>query len=328
MGFHENATFPDDISYGTRGGPGFDTNIIQLDSGAEERVARIAAPRHRYNAAYGVKTKDQIATLIEFYIARQGPAFGFRFKDFLDYASTTDHRTTSANGDADPAFDDIEIGVGDGAVVDFQLIKKYTNGGVTRTRNIQKPVSGTVLIGLGGVSQSSGFTVNTTTGIVTFSTPPSSGTSVTAGFEFDVPVRFGEELDETLGISIESFNVESVPDIPLVEIIDERASPDEFFMGGSTNHGAITADVNITLAQGRVHVTEQTAASLAVVLPIADDLAEGGPWFYVINAGSTSIEVENTSGTSIITLPSSTPPAVATVLLSVDSLGSKTWYAK
>ncbi len=57
-------------------------------------------------------------------------------------------------------------------------------------RTITKPVAGTVQVYLDGVEQPSGWSVDTTTGLVTFGVPPTLGVEVTAGFEFDVPVRF------------------------------------------------------------------------------------------------------------------------------------------
>ena len=43
-------------------------------------------------------------------------------------------------------------------------------------------------IAFGGLKQASGGSVDTTTGLVTFSAAPGSGVAITAGFEFDVPV--------------------------------------------------------------------------------------------------------------------------------------------
>jgi uncharacterized protein (TIGR02217 family) len=82
-------------------------------------------------------------------------------------------------------------------------------------RTINKPVAGTVLVAVGGVAQSSGWSVDTTTGIVTFTTAPANGAAVTAGFEFDVPVRFDSDLmDVTLDIE----RLGSITSIPIVEI--------------------------------------------------------------------------------------------------------------
>jgi uncharacterized protein (TIGR02217 family) len=110
---------------------------------------------------------------------------------------------------------DQAIGTGDGTTTAFQLVKRYASGSQTWTRAIAKPVAGTVRIALGGVEQPSGWSVDTTTGIVTFSTAPSSGVAITAGFEFDVPVRFDTDaLDVTLDLE----RLGSITSIPLLEI--------------------------------------------------------------------------------------------------------------
>jgi uncharacterized protein (TIGR02217 family) len=61
----------------------------------------------------------------------------------------------------------------------------------------------------------SGWSVSTTTGVVNFTTAPATGIAITAGFEFDVPVRFDTDaLDVTLDLE----RLGSITSIPLVEI--------------------------------------------------------------------------------------------------------------
>lgn len=191
--------FPVDISYGSKGGPEFSTDIIEMFSGHEQRNINWTQSRCKYNVAHGVKTPEQLSELIEFFRARQGRAIGFRFKDWSDYQATNQ-----------------QIGTGDDTNPDFQFSKKYTNGSVTVTRTITKPVNNSVLkIYLDSVLQSSGYTMDYTTGIVTFDTPPAADVIVTADFEFDVPVRFDTDH---LDASIDDFGTRSWGDIPLVEL--------------------------------------------------------------------------------------------------------------
>lgn len=190
--------FPADISYGSSGGPTFSTDVIEAFSGFEQRNINWSASRARYNVAHGVKTQSQLEELIAFFRARQGKAIGFRFKDWTDYQAVAQN-----------------IGTGNGSQTVFQLTKKYTSS-VTVTRIIKKPVNNSALkIYLNAVLQSSGYTVNYTTGAVTFTTAPGSGVAVTADFEFDVPVRF--DTDQ-LDAAIDDFGTRSWSDIPLVEV--------------------------------------------------------------------------------------------------------------
>jgi uncharacterized protein (TIGR02217 family) len=199
--------FPDDIARGARGGPERRTQIVELASGREERNASWADSRRRYDVSYGVRRADDLAAVVAFFEARNGRLRGFRFKDWADYKSCAPSAT--------PAATDQPIGTGDGTVTQFQLVKRYTSGARTWTRTITKPVAGTVLVALAGVAQGSGWSVNTATGIVTFATPPGPGVAVTAGFQFDVPVRFDTDaLDLVLDIE----RLGSIPSIPIVEI--------------------------------------------------------------------------------------------------------------
>lgn len=93
--------------------------------------------------------------------------------------------------------------------------KRYTSGAQSWTRVITKPVAGTVTIALNGTPQASGWSVSTTTGLITFTTAPALGVAITAGFEFDVPVRFNTD---TLDVTLDLECLGSITSIPLVEI--------------------------------------------------------------------------------------------------------------
>lgn len=316
MAFHE-VQFPTDISYGSSGGPGFDTAIIEVDSGAESRVSRRSIPRHRYNAAYGVKTSDQLASLKTFYVARLGPAIGFRYKDFADY-------TTNANGSSAPSNVDCDIGVGDGSKTQFQLCKEYTSGPVTRTRPLLKPVASTTVVALDAVNQSSGWSVDTTTGIVTFSAAPSVGVVVSAGCEFDVPVRFGAEIDELLESVIENFNDGTVSSIPLVELLGDAETDEEFYYGGAIDHGAIVANISLSTGNGRVQRYSPTVAGIKAILPATTTLEPGGPYFVLSNGGTQAVEIRDSAGATVAVHSSGT---IINVYLGLNTGGTKIWLA-
>ena len=206
MAFHE-IRFPDDISRGARGGPERRTQIVELASGDEERNASWANSRRRYDVAYGIRRADDLAAVVAFFEARNGRLHGFRFKDWADQKSGLPSAAISPN--------DQEIGTGDGATTAFQLVKRYASGSQTWTRTITKPVAGTVRIALGGVEQNSGWTVAPTTGVVSFDTAPAAGVAVTAGFAFDVPVRFDTDV---LDVTLDLERLGSITSIPLLEI--------------------------------------------------------------------------------------------------------------
>ena len=114
-----------------------------------------------------------------------------------------------------PAHQDQLIGTGNGIATAFQLVKRYASGAQSWTRAITKPVAGTVTIALNGTPQASGWSVSTTTGLITFATAPAAGIAITAGFEFDVPVRFDTDR---IAVSVASFQAGDLPQVPVVEI--------------------------------------------------------------------------------------------------------------
>lgn len=183
MAFYESPRFPLFLVAGAGGGPEFSTDVVEVRSGFEVRNINWSASRRRFNGAMGAKTIADYESLLKFFNTMRGRAHGFRYKDWADYKSC-DIGSTVANTDQ-------LIGVGTGAALTFQLAKTYTSGAQTYAHTIKKPVTGTVVVAVNGVS-SAVWTVNTTTGVVTFNggSAPGNGLSVTAGFEYDVPCRF------------------------------------------------------------------------------------------------------------------------------------------
>ena len=207
--FHE-VRFPLDVSLGSRGGPVRRTDIVTLASGREHRNARHAHSRRRYDAGLGVRTLDALHAVLVFFEERRGRLYGFRFHDRVDHRSGAPSQTP---GPLDQA-----IGTGDGATTTFQLVKRYGAGEGAYARPIVKPVAGSVRVAVGGVelAAGSGFGLDPTSGRVTLTLPPPAGAEVTAGFGFDVPVRF--DSDE-LELDLSAFEAGEIPKIPLVEIV-------------------------------------------------------------------------------------------------------------
>ena len=208
MNFHE-VRFPANLSFGSVGGPERRTEIVTLANGHEERNSPWAHARRRYDAGIGMRSLDDIETLVAFFETRQGQLYGFRWKDWSDFKSCVPS--------AEVAFEDQVIGTGDGAQTEFQLVKQYQSGPSQYLRPIAKPVLGTVAVGVARTQlvESVHFEVDYSTGMVTFYSPPGAGAEVTAGFEFDVPVRFDTDAIRT---SVASFQAGDVPDVPVVEV--------------------------------------------------------------------------------------------------------------
>ena len=205
MTFHE-IRFPTAIAFHSTGGPERKTEIVTLGSGFEERNAVWANSRRRFDAGYGVKSLGDLHAVIAFFEARLGRLHGFRFKDHGDFKSCAPDAALTP-------FDQV-LGTGDGHLTQFQLTKTYTSGPSCWTRTIKKPVAGSLRVAIAGAEHTSGFTLDATTGIVTFSSAPSG--ALTAGFEFDTPVRFDSDQ---LSINLASFQAGEIPNIPIVEVL-------------------------------------------------------------------------------------------------------------
>ncbi|RBO54373.1 TIGR02217 family protein [Rhodovulum sp. BSW8] len=208
MAFHE-VRFPANLSFGSVGGPERRTEIVTLANGYEERNSPWEHARRRYDAGVAMSSLDDVEQLIAFFEARRGQLYGFRWKDWSDYKSCR------PSGAVDP--EDQVIGIGDASTVEFQLRKTYASGSQSYLRPIAKPVAGTVSVAVDGrqLFAPVDFAIETSTGIVTLAEPPGMGAVVTAGFEFDVPVRFDTDRIQT---SVESFRAGEVPSVPVVEL--------------------------------------------------------------------------------------------------------------
>lgn len=203
--FMDDVIFPEFVSRGSSGGPDWLVDVVTLQSGQEQRNTTWTAPLREYDAKYGVRTKDEMYEVLKLYHAAMGPLRGFRYLDWSDYRSGAPQ--------AEPTMNDQRFGTGNGATTVFQLRKNYTVGAATFERKITKPF-GAILISVAGVLQTSGVTVDMTTGLVTFSAPPASGAFLKWGGQFHVPVRFDGKLT---GIELQG-SYENIASIPLREL--------------------------------------------------------------------------------------------------------------
>ena len=131
----------------------------------------------------------------------------FLWRDGLDCSSNGTEVVT--------ALDQV-IGIGDGVKVLFSLTKRYGADFDPYLRPITRPVAGSVMVAVAGASLATAdFSTDPLTGIVTLNVAPAAGAAVTAGFLFDVPVRFDTDR---LDIELTSFDAAEAPSIPLLEV--------------------------------------------------------------------------------------------------------------
>lgn len=202
--FHD-ILFPLRWAFGTTGGPERRTDVTALGSGGEERNTPWAHSRRRYDAGAAMKSLDDLAELVAFFEARRGRLHGFRFRDALDFKSCAPSQTTTPL--------DQTLGEGDGAQTGFPLRKLYGDAAVQYFRPIAKPVAASVCVAVNSVETDAFYLSDS--GAVIFETPPAPGAIITAGFLFDVPVRFDADR---LEVSVEHFNAGRIASIPLIEI--------------------------------------------------------------------------------------------------------------
>ncbi|EBA03681.1 hypothetical protein RB2150_04258 [Rhodobacterales bacterium HTCC2150] len=208
MNFHD-VRFPSNLSFGSIGGPERRTDIVTLANGFEERNTPWAHGRRRYDAGISLRSLDDVSAMIAFFEARQGQLYGFRWKDWGDFKSCLPSK------DIGPA--DQIIGKGDGENKVFYLQKQYRSGAQEYHRPVTKPVQGSVRVSVEDVENylSVEFELDVTTGRIEFNDAPYDGATISAGFEFDVPVRFDTDRIQT---SVASFRAGDVPNVPVVEV--------------------------------------------------------------------------------------------------------------
>jgi len=191
--------FPKDISYGSQGGPMFDTSVVKSRARKEQRNRNRYAPTWKWDVLYGIKTASDYAALYNFFLVRAGKWASFRFEDRWDHALVLE-----------------PIGTGDGVQTVFQAIKTYSSGDDTLVRTITKLAAGTVHVFVADAEQLSGYSVDLLNGIIKFDAAPAVDAEVTLSATFHVPARFDIDylpsIAEAIGVNEELIlRIESIP---------------------------------------------------------------------------------------------------------------------
>lgn len=197
---YDDVLFPLALGREAEVAPEVSTAILTSAGGHEARNAGWAQARTRYDVGPGVRSEADIAKLLAFYRARMGPARSFRLRDPFDNCS---------NDGGEPGAVDQMLGAGDGERQTFGLVKHY--GAVAR--RIARPVAGSVRVAVDGV-ETTAFELGDG-GAIVLDVAPAIGSVVTAGYRFDVMVRFAEDR---LSVNRATFMAGAAPSVPLVEV--------------------------------------------------------------------------------------------------------------
>ena len=203
----DDVIFPIEIGQEAEVTAEFSTNVVTMLSGQERRNTDWADARLAYDVAPGVRSESELATLIAFFRARRGAAIAFRFADPFD---------DSSNGATGvPTVLDQIIGNGDSVRTEFALTKTYGAGASAQVRRITRPRSGSIVVAVNG-AVTTAWSLGAM-GQINFEIAPALGAHITAGFRFDVPVRFAEDR---LNVSRATFAAGSFTSVPLIEVKD------------------------------------------------------------------------------------------------------------
>lgn len=319
-GFHD-VRLPERFSAGSVFGPGFDVRTLTaIDS--KQKFTRAMSPAgglRIYDLRKGIVDLDDARELMEFFIARGGGEFDFRVKDWLDHATNTERRTF---GTFTP-ITALDVDMVQLTTTTYQMVVRYTSGPTTVVRTITKPVNGTVKIGDGTMELFTGFTVDYSTGIVTFSADQ-SGNTPTWGGEFDVVAGFDQETSRHLQVGMQAISSGSIDSILCRESPVTNPVPQERPGGGATNHGDMEGiNHKWSPLNGMVQTFQPAVGSLEIQLPVIDNMPGGGPHGVIFNDGSESLIIKDSNGDDVLNPFSVTD--IREIYVSVGTGGAKAW---
>ena len=189
--------FPESISIKSSYIIEYNTIINKSKNGSELRISNYDYPLLSYNVVNDIKTKKELEEIINFFKLVKGRAYGFKFKDWLDYKAINQN-----------------IAIANGEQTEFQLIKTYNINNKIQIRKITKPANVSIFINQQNITQN--ININYNNGIITFNIPPEKDAIITATFDFYVPVRFDNDKIE---IIMKNEKVGEIKDLKIVELL-------------------------------------------------------------------------------------------------------------
>jgi uncharacterized protein (TIGR02217 family) len=198
MALFHDVKLPDSVEQGAQGGPEYLTSLIAMSSGFEQRNIDWQVARQAWDISYGIDDQTTFDVVRQFFYARRGKAYAFRFRDWSDYQLNLEL-----------------LGLGDGVKTDFQLTKtEEAAGPLPYVRKLTRPTISTLVMSVNGVITASWTDLGL--GLIRFTVAPAAAAQVRAVYcEFDVPMRF--DVDKFPLIAYTQLAAE-VGNLPLVEV--------------------------------------------------------------------------------------------------------------
>lgn len=286
MSIHDAASLPVSIAFGSSAAIGWDSRITENAAGFSVRRPRMSyAPALRsYTASLSVLSAAQVAALQAFARCRRGSAHGFRFVDWRDYTSHQDGRS-DGSGDADR----IQIGIGDGSRVVWQLAKPYTDAdGTTVTRAITRPTVGTVKVWVQSLARTEGshYAVDYDTGRIVFETAPAAGQDIDVAFSFETPVRIGAQADDWLEVVTVARINDDRATVDLVEIVDQLERGEDH-PSGAQLIDPLDTEKRLEYSDGALQQFRPVVGGYCILWDPADNTPEGGPQVTIHNTSTS-----------------------------------------
>lgn len=150
---HLDIELPRRIRSGVVGGPEFSTEIVEVNNGTESRNGLWYNGKLRLEVEY-VQDFAAKESLVQFFRAVRGKLHSFNVRDWSDYQCSAGVFLSSSG----------VVGLDGGATA--QLAKRYQASTESEYRKIQKPE--VVTLTKSGVVQTTGFTLNKSTGVITW----------------------------------------------------------------------------------------------------------------------------------------------------------------